>query len=99
MQPLTRCFGNAAHRIAIVALATSPRRLDGSVSSRHFTALVLRLVAAAGTTWPRKLPLKYHSDESRTPAQHTTSATIQGRAGYVQQTQKAFGSCPVFGCG
>jgi hypothetical protein len=36
-----------------------------------------------------KLPLKCHSNESRTVAQHTTGATIQGRAGYVQHTQKA----------
>jgi hypothetical protein len=45
-----------------------------------------------------KLPLKCHSDESRLVAQHTTSATIQGRAGYVQQTLEASASCPVFGC-
>jgi hypothetical protein len=41
MQPFTRCFGNAAHRIATAALGTSPRRPDGSVSSRHLAALVL----------------------------------------------------------
>jgi hypothetical protein len=37
-----------------------------------------------------KLPLKCQPNESRKVAQHTTSITIQGRAGYVQRKTGGF---------